>query len=230
MRIGLIGRSLNSFDTETSLRDLAQELTTFGHECLLFLSEKELKPTDRATRFASFYISLDGKIFPVQVQKVEQGPVLLFAVSSAEAAVFAAAVAVILQKLAEKEIKIDLMHLFNAEDLCTALACRQYSHVPFVYSVRNFKELKQRKTDFLCLKLKPPSRSVQTGDYLYVEQLAAETARYVVDETAMPKLWPVFFSAFAGKCVVGKPYVQAMFWAKAKGKSRPECKKELLQH
>lgn len=228
MRIGLIGRCLDSFDTEASLRVLAQELTALGHECLLFITDKHLEPGERATRFASFYVSAGGKLVPVQVQKAGQGSFLLFAVSSEDAVIFAAAVAVILQKLAANTIKPDIMHLFSARDLCTALACRQYFQLPFVYSVRRIEELKQKKDDFLCLGLKLPARGFPAGEYLYVEQLAAETARYVVDETATAPLWPAFFSAFAGRCVAGKPFVHTGFWTREKEKARPAYKKEIL--
>jgi len=220
---------LYSFDNEASLRELAQELTAFGHHCFLFLADKHLQAKDKTIRFASFHVSAGGKLFPVQVQKAEQDQVSLFVLPGEDAVVFAAAVAVILQKLAEKGIRLDVMHLFTAKDLCTALVCRQYYNLPFIYSVRSFVDLKQKKDDFLCLGLKLPPDSFLSGEYLYTEQLAAASAQYVVDETAEAKLWPVFFSALAGRYVAGKPYVQAKFWAKAKEQTRLEYKKELLQ-
>lgn len=227
MRIGLICRNLSLFDTAATPLQLAQEVTKQGRQCCIFTADNELK-VQNPTMFASFYAVSGGQLKPLEVTEQQQGALRIFTISATSAALFAAAVAGVVRRLQMTEEKIDLLHLFSAEDVCTALLCQQYFHIPFVYSVREQREIKQSRQNFSDLNLTLPVNVLTVGDFVLSEQLAARQAAYLIDETGNPRFWRDFFCSYAGKYVEGSPFVNVSFWSQCTAKTRQTRKSELL--
>lgn len=228
MRIALICRNLTIFDTDATLLQLAQEITQQGRECCIFTADKELK-VQKPVLFASFYVVSGGQLQQIAVTEQRQGALRIFTISAASSTLFAAAVAGMARHLLLSEEKIDLLHLFSAADVCAALLCQQYFQIPFVYSVRELQEIKQRKQDFQDLSLTAPAQVFTVGDFILNEQLAAQEAAYMIDETGNPRLWREFFCAYAGKYIEGKPFINVSYWSQLKSTPRQTRKSELLQ-
>ena len=228
MRIALICRNLSTFDTDATLLRLAGELTEKGYECCVFTADSG--PAVQKERFdAAFSVVYNGQLTQVAVTEQKQGWVRIFTIAAANAYLFAAAVAGMMRRLQLQGEKISLLHLFSAEDVCTALLCRQYFRIPFVYSVREFGEIKQSKQDFAALSLMLPQSVFTVGSYVCTEQLAAAEAMYVIDETGSPGLWREFFCSYTGKYIEGRPFVNVSCWSQCSVAPRQKRKNELLQ-
>src|SRR5690554_3745029 len=72
VRIGLLCRNLNIFDTEATLLQLALEITDYGRECFIFTADQELK-VQKPVMFASFYAVSGGQLKPIEVTEQRQG-------------------------------------------------------------------------------------------------------------------------------------------------------------
>ncbi|HHX73767.1 MAG TPA: hypothetical protein GX699_02535 [Firmicutes bacterium] len=228
MRIALVAPGEKNEDLRQEFFRLAGEIAGAGTECLLFTEGGEEKG---AEKYAAFFVQVKQQLVPVTAfVRTQTDGLKIFFVSAGHAVPFAAAVAATIGKLAAEGCRPDLLHLFSAADAVTALLCRQYLRLPYIYSVRRLQEIKQSKADFTGLGIPLPRECPVAGDYLYTEQLAAASARYLVDETGDARLWKEFFCNFPGRYVEGKPYTDTVFWAQqgALGEARRQKKAELF--
>ncbi|NLM45197.1 MAG: glycosyltransferase family 4 protein [Firmicutes bacterium] len=228
MRIALVAPRTESGEERQAFFRLAGELAGAGAECLLFAGGGDEKGTEK---YAAFHAVLARQLVPVTVfLRKETDKLRIFFVSSRQSVPYAAAVAATIGKLAAAGCRPDLLHLFSAADAVTALLCRQYLRLPYIYSIRRLRETKQSRADFAGLGIQLPPGCPAAGEYLYTEQLAAACARYLVDETGDVRWWKEFFCSFSGQYVAGKPYADTRFWSEqaSLGEARRRKKAELL--
>ncbi|NLN06283.1 MAG: hypothetical protein GX167_01520 [Firmicutes bacterium] len=224
MRIALMVPRTRSETTRLAFFRLAGELAGAGAECLLFT---EGGKEGGAEKYATFYVAWARQLVPVTVFLCKQTDKLqIFFVSAGQAVPYAAAVAATIGKLIAAGCRPDLLHIFSATDAVTALLCRQYLRLPYVYSVRRLQETKQSKVDFTGLGIQLPPACPAAGEYLYTEQLAAACACYLVDETGDVRLWKEFFCNFPGRYVEGRPYTDTLFWAEQASLGEARCRKK----
>ena len=213
--IALVYRSQNDPFEAALACTLAQAVAEKTGSALLFTDKLPRLKGVFSVPLTTFHLCIGDTIRPVDVYQAEKNSVRIFIIDYAQPVVFAAALTATVATLVnEAGQKPRYLHLFGAEDVFAALLCKRYFHIPFVYSHRQYKEIKLPKRDLQILGLSLPQYSPGFGEIFYPEQLAGLEASYVINEYGgiLPHDWNCLLASFTGKLIQGKPVVDTAYW------------------
>lgn len=214
VNIGMVFRRLYQEYVESEPLQMAEYVADLSGQAFLFTADNRLIQSVHLMPYETFQIALGERIVQIEVSQSQVNQVRIFFISDARPQQFAGALAATIGKLMTEEIKLDLLHIFNTDELFSALLSKQYFRIPYIYSVGRLTHNKRPRRELQALGLPLPHQCSLLGEYFFPEQVCATEAAYIIDECAgtFPHCWSEFYAAYPGKVVRGRPAVDIAFW------------------
>jgi hypothetical protein len=168
-----------------------------------------------ARPYATLHLRCGDHICPVSLTHQWRGLLQHFLIPADKPVLFAAAVAAVIGGLACRDKrKPAMLHIFQGEDVYTALLLQKYFGIPFTYSVSSLTWARHPVSGLTALGLDLHGDGARLGDTFFPEQLAAARADYLIDEQGKAgRHWSAFLCAYAGRVVEGMPVVDSAYWS-----------------